>query len=57
MLELGREKDIFNNFLEDIKEFGAGEITEDRFFEEIVYYYMWLVYINSVDICHKKNNY
>ena len=54
--KIGR-KGLFQSFLKDIEKFGADKIMEDKFFEEIIYFYMWLAYINCVDICQNKTNY
>lgn len=41
-----RKKGILNKFLKDIEKLGLSKITEDKYFEEIIYFYMWLAYIN-----------
>ena len=53
-LKIGR-KGLFQNFLKDIEKFGADKAVENQFFVEIIYFYMWLAYINCVDTFQNKN--
>ena len=48
--EFKRKKGIFHGFLKDIEELGIDKVTEDKFFEEVICFYMWLAYINCGNI-------
>jgi len=50
-----RKNGFFQGFLKDIVEFGADKVIEEKFVEEIYYFYIWLAYINSISIFQNKN--
>ena len=55
-----RKKGFLNKFIKDVEELGIGKIMEDKYFEEIIYFYMWLAYINcriSFQNVNKINDY
>jgi len=54
-LKIGRKNGIFKGFLKSIVEFGGDKVMEDKFYEEIIYFYMWLAYTNCVGIFQNKN--
>ena len=54
-LKIRRKNGTFKGFLKSIVDFGGDEITEDKFYEEIIYFYMWLAYTNCVDVFQNKN--
>jgi hypothetical protein len=55
-----RKKGFLNKFIKDVEELGIGKTMEDKYFEEIIYFYMWLAYINcriSFQNVNKINDY
>jgi len=54
-LKIRRRNGIFKSFLKSIVEFGGDKVMEDKFYEEIIYFYMWLAYTNCVGIFQNKN--
>lgn len=53
-LQIGR-KGFFKYFLKEIEKFGGDKVAKDKFYEEIIYFYIWLAYTNCVDIFQNKN--
>ena len=54
-LKIRRRNGIFKSFLKSIVEFGGDKVMEDKFYEEIIYFYMWLAYTNCLGIFQNKN--
>jgi hypothetical protein len=54
-LKIRRRNGIFKSFLKSIVEFGDDKVMEDKFYEEIIYFYMWLAYTNCVSVFQNKN--
>ncbi len=54
-LKIGRKNGTFKGFLKSIIDFGGDEVTEDKFYEEIIYFYMWLAYTNCIGVFQNKN--
>ena len=52
----GKRNGSFQVFLRNILEFGADKVPEEKFIEEIYYFYIWMAYINCVDAIQNKNN-
>ena len=53
--KISRKKGFYQIFLKDIAEFGGGKVMEDKFYKEIIYFYMWLAYTNCLGIFQNKN--
>ena len=54
-VKIGRKNGTFKGFLKSVVAFGGDVVTEDIFYEEIIYFYMWLAYTNCVDVFQNKN--
>lgn len=54
-LKIRMKNNFFKGFLKSIVEFGCDEVMEYRFYDEIIYFYIWLSYINCTSVFQNKN--
>jgi len=53
--KISRKKGFYQIFLKNIAKFGGNEIIEDKFYKEVIYFYMWLAYTNCLGVFQNKN--
>jgi hypothetical protein len=55
-LNIERVKELFEGFLKSLSEFRLNKVTENIFYKEIVYLYVWLAYTNCINVFQNNKN-